>query len=341
MRGSDVESLDLTPVAEDLGVEEPSEGAGGKNPALARALALGVVIQAAIVMVLALIVVFEAGAPPEAVITLSSAEVEEVAPERPEIQEPSRHMPSRSSAAAIPTLAVAAPTDFAIPLGIDETALENPLGGMGDGLGNALSGLLGGGGGGIGKGFFGLMTDVSRIVYVVDVSGSMSGGRDGPASYFRVEDELVNALQAHPPTTFVNVIVFGSDTKGYRRQLVPAEPKNISSMVRWAKQRGPVRRVESKNGPGWERSDDGIHGGTRADLGLIEAFRDEPDVIVFLSDGSPTGVSENEIHDLVAKFQEKREKPVPIHTISYRSNSGQAFMEKLAADSGGDFKQVD
>jgi hypothetical protein len=155
-----------------------------------------------------------------------------------------------------------------------------------------------------------------------------------------VEDELVKALAALKPTTFVNVIVFGGDTKAYRRRLVRADADAIEDITEWVKLRGPVLRVERAGGIEIEKSDDDIHGGTRADLGLTEAFRDDPEMIVFLSDGRPTGKSVDEIHAMVAKFQAKRNKAAVINTIAYRSNAGKEFMEKLSADSEGTFKMV-
>ncbi len=329
----------------DTPLDPPGDGAPppmarpGSRMAATGAMVIAILLHVVILVVLGLVIVFRSPEPEISIIAVNVPAPVQIPDEKRVIEDPKKRKPNPSSAAAIPTITTTAVSAVAIPVPLEESITGNPLGSMGDGLGAGLRGMFGGGDG-VGPAFFGIKTDAARIVFVVDVSLSMSSGKGLKNAYFRVEDELVKALAALKPTTHVNVIVFGGDTKSYRRRLVAADADSIEDITEWVKRRGPVRRVERDGTIEVEVADDGIHRGTRTDLGLTEAFRDDPEMIVFLSDGRPTGKSEDEIHAMVAEFQEKRDKTAVINTIAYRSNAGKEFMQKLSADSKGTFKEV-
>jgi hypothetical protein len=83
-----------------------------------------------------------------------------------------------------------------------------------------------------------------------------------------------------------------------------------------------------------------FHHGTRADLGLAEAFNMKPDLIFFVSDGEPTGAQPAAILAAVAEAQKELARPAPIHSVAYMADSGQKFMKDLAEKNGGMYREV-
>ncbi len=147
------------------------------------------------------------------------------------------------------------------------------------------------GGGGTGEiAFFGSKAKAQKLVYVVDVSGSMDYGGTGKKT--RVElmkEELTRSVLALPPGTFYQVIFFSSHAwfagnktneveftarfgNGSDPSKLPTEPliRAIPS-----RQRETVRQIEQTE----------TGGGTNWRLPLKMAIKLEPDVIYFLTDG--------------------------------------------------------
>ena len=147
------------------------------------------------------------------------------------------------------------------------------------------------GSGGTGEiAFFGSKAKAQKLVYVVDVSGSMDYGGTGKKT--RVElmkEELTRSVLALPPGTFYQVIFFSSHAwfagnktneveftarfgNGSDPSKLPTEPliRAIPS-----RQRETVRQIEKTE----------TGGGTNWRLPLKMAIKLEPDVIYFLTDG--------------------------------------------------------
>ncbi|MEO0652452.1 MAG: VWA domain-containing protein, partial [Planctomycetota bacterium] len=136
--------------------------------------------------------------------------------------------------------------------------------------------------GGTSASFFGVELESRRVCFIVDTSGSMdeltSWGRTdrddgGVARDTRLDvakAELAAALDALPPGTLFNVVVFSNDADVWEGRLQPANP----STVRKAK--AFVDRQKAK-------------GGTNLYAALRVAFEDQGlDSLVLLSDGEPS-----------------------------------------------------
>ncbi len=162
--------------------------------------------------------------------------------------------------------------------------------------------------------FMGIRAESSRIVFVIDESGSMNRGR---------WDKLIRTLKPvfdamEPPLDF-NIIVFGSYSTLYKEGgLIPATKRNVFDAYNWLQYRSP-------------------DGGTDTKDALDEAFAmKEVETIILLSDGYPAGGPDSVLY-YVHDLQRLREKRVVIHTISYQSDQGAEFLKELAEQNGGRF----
>jgi len=172
--------------------------------------------------------------------------------------------------------------------------------------------------------FQGMEVTSGRVCFVLDGSGSMAdpmpGDADGRTRWQYVAAELVKTLDALPDGTLVNVISFDlAPTLAFK------SPKPLNRQVR-----GALERFVTKQSPE-----------NRGDLlAAVNAALDQEsiDTIILLSDGAP---SYGEIVDKgrVRSFIRQRNRMLKrsIMTIGFgaKEKRARAFMEGLAADSGG------
>jgi HEAT repeat protein len=172
--------------------------------------------------------------------------------------------------------------------------------------------------------FFGIRIISHRVIFIVDVSGSMDWGlandyRGKPAEN-RMEvakSELSKCVQALDPSALFNILTFSSDVeKWIDGHLAAATEKNRTDAAAYIDKLKPF-------------------GATNLFGALKAAFADpDVDTIFLLSDGEPTVGDEIEpmaIREAVKGWNEHRK--IVINTIAI---AGQfQILEWLAADSGG------
>jgi hypothetical protein len=223
--------------------------------------------------------------------------------------------------------------------------------------------------------FFGREILSKKIVFVIDVSGSMimkdrgtgggeagKGARQGASEYSkmskdrmrieRAKNELKKAIAALSPKAKFNVIAFSNGVSPWqRRKLVLATSRNKQAAIAFADKFS-------------------ANGGTYTDDALKEAFANkEADTIYFLSDGAPERYpsvigQENPdniklIDTILTWFRsENKFRKVKIFTFGFDGegvwdpNRGPKppyhqkaqrfidFMKKLASESGGEYKSI-
>jgi hypothetical protein len=197
--------------------------------------------------------------------------------------------------------------------------------GTGTGAGGGFGSGLGPGTGFSRLNFLGLRAAAVRsVVFVVDVSGSMvQGGKR--AAYEALEQEVVRNLVALDPRTDFGLVVFSDQPELFRTRLAAAADTTKSDAIVWLHDRSPLQS------PG---------NGTRSDLALVAAFALKPEVIIFVSDGQPTGVTPAAVLQLVRSRQTTMDSLVTIHAFAYYASGGQAFMRSLAGENGGEYRDV-
>lgn len=220
--------------------------------------------------------------------------------------------------------------------------------GAGAGFGGALPSAMGAGMGrgapGGGFSFFGFRGAAGSIAYVVDISGSMIQGKKDRSSYERLEQEVVNSINALSPAMKFNVIAFGSEVFVYQRTMVAATPMEKEKAVKWLKSYSPCLLLPSGQAQGfdalWVSAKGRRHNQTSSKLALKRAFEQGPETLVFVSDGEPTDDQRDKVLWSVRELQDVRSKRAVINVFAYKADSGQFFMEKLAKDNGGTFKEI-
>jgi hypothetical protein len=246
------------------------------------------------------------------------------------------------------------------------------LGGAGSAFGS--TGSPGGGTGGEGSGinFFGLRTRAKSIVILVDVSDSMvmplnrtppkgapgatampRQAEKGPATYASLEREIARVIRSLDRGMKFSVVCFAGDVEPFNQALVPASDTEKDRAIRWLQAHNPglnlvaERRSTEREAAGFERKKDATtnvtkfnHGGTRSFAALEYAFGMNPDAICFVSDGVPTDKLATQILADVQVMQKKLPRPSVVNVVAFLADGGLKFMQELAAQNQGNFKEV-
>ncbi|MCU0865582.1 MAG: HEAT repeat domain-containing protein [Planctomycetes bacterium] len=177
--------------------------------------------------------------------------------------------------------------------------------------------------------FFGLQVESQRVLFVLDVSGSMTAsmegryvGKHGASRIDVAKQQLSATIEGLAPGTLFNIFVFSSGVDRW-------QPGGI----------GVATAPDRKAALTWvERL--GASGGTNLHDALKLAF-DDPDVdtIFVMSDGEPTAgalIDPHRIREEVAFWNKHRK--VVVNTIAVGGNL--EVLEWLARDSGGKYVQM-
>ena len=170
--------------------------------------------------------------------------------------------------------------------------------------------------------YYGMSIEARRIVFVIDISGSMRGARLEAA-----QRELMQAIGKLPPETSFSIVSFSDRATVWRKTLMPA----TAATKQAAKTFVYLLRA----------------GGRTAAYDALEAaFRFDTEAIYFLSDGEPNaGKVPRPNAILKAVHQINRTRRVSIYTIGIApGNAGgplDSFMRTLAEDDFGVYRRVE
>ena len=202
--------------------------------------------------------------------------------------------------------------------------------------------------------YYGVETSGKKIVFLIDVSGSMTGRNEGNVSdKLRAEAasrvgskigsmiggsvgnlvssqineqttklasakrELKPAIMGLDAMTSFTVLTFSDTVKNWKGTLTPATDSTKALGYAY------VSNLDTE-------------GGTKALSGLRTAFSVQGvDTIFFLSDGQPSDASPDEIIRQVGKMN--KNKKVKLHTIGLGDDKNAQFMKELADDNGGKY----
>ena len=212
--------------------------------------------------------------------------------------------------------------------------------------------------------FFGIPVKGSRVVFVIDISGSMQwslaggrgargtgrgqsgGGGGGTIKIDKAKSELLKAVNGLPPETQFNVIFYADDVTRWHRKLVLATNRN---------KRALARRLEGENANGWTNMFDALKAGLELkSLDYGDHYDSSVDEIFILSDGVPTAGEVTDPADVVKLITETNKySGVRINTIylggtedgrggtrgggAVGGRSGAWLMRELAERNGGRF----
>jgi HEAT repeat protein len=201
---------------------------------------------------------------------------------------------------------------------------------------------LGGKGKRSGVSYYGITTYSKRIVYVLDVSGSMAqphvqpSGEAGNGEILKVDAakrELIRSLRTIPKDGAFTIIVYNDLIKVWKPKLVTASPGNKKAAETFV------------NGLGAAQSTN-IYGALEAvfklaGMGATDRRYDlGADTVFLLTDGSPTqpdGQPDSTEKIIVACREWNRLKRVQIHCIGIGRQHNGAFLGRLARENGGQY----
>ncbi|MHC4452414.1 MAG: vWA domain-containing protein [Planctomycetota bacterium] len=168
--------------------------------------------------------------------------------------------------------------------------------------------------------FYGLRIDSSRVVFLIDASGSMAiEDREGARSRFDVvREELDRAIRTLPTGSRANVVLFSDRIWSWKSRITELTPALRKSL----------RRILDGRSP---------RGGTHLYDGFEAAFRDqEADTIVLLSDGQASGGKvkwPDEIERAILDWNALRRLTIHCVAVGYHN----PMLRRLAEKSGGQY----
>lgn len=189
-----------------------------------------------------------------------------------------------------------------------------------------------------GTSFYGIKTYSKRVAFVLDVSGSMledAEGYDGQnlkQSKFAVaKDELSKAIAALPKDGYFNIIVYSTDFKLWKKELMPSNADGKRDAREW------LSKVVADGNT--NIYDPIIKAFQLAGRGTHDkAYKVELDTIFFLSDGQPNRGKVTDPRDILREVLElNSRKRVQIHTVGVGKGHNAGFMRALAEETGGTY----
>lgn len=164
--------------------------------------------------------------------------------------------------------------------------------------------------------FYGVPVLSKKIIFCLDISGSMSADAGGENRLEQAKKELTKVLDSLPKDTMVNLIFFDHNIEPWQKQLVAAKA-NLAAAKKVVKELKP-------------------RGGTNIYDTLEKAFEDPAvDTIYLLSDGSPGSGKFVNTDDICREIKKmNRSRQIVIHTISLGASP---FMKRLAEENGGQY----
>lgn len=212
--------------------------------------------------------------------------------------------------------------------------------------------------------FAGIPTKSRKIIFVIDVSGSMETQvteidrfREAGKNYksFQrleiVKKELIETIENFDKKVDFNILSFATKTKWWKKDLVRSNILNKNSAKDFVRRLKPIGGASAGfkaraglKAPALEEGKTNTYGALMAALGAPEdpdekvgrkTFKNKVDTIYFLSDGQPTVgriIEHGEIRAVVKKVNQVRK--VIIHCIAI-GDFQKDFMTMLAKENGG------
>jgi hypothetical protein len=173
--------------------------------------------------------------------------------------------------------------------------------------------------------YYGIPLRTDSMVFIIDLSGSMTAKVGDKTKLRAAQDQLVGVLEKLQPTQKFGLIGFGTEVGAWEPALVPASPKNVEQAVEW------VERLA-------------IRGATNIYDSLELALGFEGvESIFLLSDGGPSAgrfVAMDQIRTAIRV--QNRDRRIRINTILIGGSAReQDFMRKLAGENDGEVGSPD
>jgi HEAT repeat protein len=170
--------------------------------------------------------------------------------------------------------------------------------------------------------YYGIPLYAERLVFVLDVSGSMQGGRMVAA-----KRELLKSIEGLMPKAKFGIVVFNNSVARWQHSLVEANAKNKRLAAQFVERQNPQASTASFDA-------------------LAAALEFDVEAIYFLTDGAPTCGKILAPVDIVRSVTgTNRVRRISIYTIGiapgYPGSPTDAFLKKLAEENLGSYRRID
>lgn len=265
-------------------------------------------------------------------------------------------------------MSTARPTEFALPdlpsMPLEAVAAIDPS----DIVSDQLESLVGAAGAGAAAGtgssgrgsavsFFGISDMATRVIIVIDVSGTMFDRQ--PGKFEAVKAEASKLIKGLGINTLFNVLIYEGGSVALFPEPKPASESNKATAAEWiAKVQGGDNKSFKNT---YRRMGTVLYegGGTRTDTALKQALTMRPSTVFLISDGEmsrhvPTSrefgfesskIEERELLDMVKDLQGELEDPARIHVIHFLTTKARKeeedLLKTLSRRNDGNFKQVE
>jgi len=187
---------------------------------------------------------------------------------------------------------------------------------------------------GEGSTFYGIHTFSKRVLFILDISGSMDqvpkGGEGPPRPKIQVaRQELLGFILSLDENATFNVIFFNHEVVPWQQKMVEATETAKRRAKKW---------IESQDPVGGTNIHDALEAGFRMATG---GGGSEPvvDTLFFLTDGRPTAGKVQDADAILEEVKEwNRTARLTIHCVGVGDHD-QAFMEALARIGGGEYRK--
>jgi Mg-chelatase subunit ChlD len=170
--------------------------------------------------------------------------------------------------------------------------------------------------------YYGLPLFAERLVFVLDTSGSMTGGRIVAA-----KRELIRALSGLPEHVHFGVVVFNGRVVAWQNKLVPASAAMKKTAIAYVEAQAAQSNTASYDA-------------------LAAAMTYDTEAIYFLSDGEPTAGKILAPADIITAITaENQKRRISIYTIGiapgFPGSVTDSFLSTLADRNRGQYRRVD
>ncbi len=191
--------------------------------------------------------------------------------------------------------------------------------------------------------YWGVAIDSLRVVFVIDISGTMQAALEDHENYFPPEGqaridlarrELKAAITSLPSDALFNVIAYNDVVFRWQEKIQKADPKTKEKSFEW---------LDSLQACSATNIYDSLELAFQVVRpGVKDKYYDQSaDTIVFLSDGGPTAGRSTDCDEILRQVREwNKTKKVVLHTIGIGKQLNQSFMKALAEQNFGECRFI-
>jgi hypothetical protein len=180
--------------------------------------------------------------------------------------------------------------------------------------------------------FYGIETRSKRVVFCIDVSGSMGfpldgeGGKGDPRMV-TAKRELVQALGALPEDALFTIVVYNAAVDTWKKRMQPASLANKEAARKFVEKLEPL---------GATNIFDALM--LSMDIAASAKVSDDPeaDTILFMTDGQPTNGRITDPHQILDEVTRRNAHlGLVIHVVGVSKEQNRGFLLNLAKQNGG------